>query len=269
MVRRPLLRWHGGKWNLAPWVIGFFPPHRCYVEPFGGAASVLLRKPRAYAEVYNDLDGDAVNLFRVLRSDRAGELVELVRLTPFARDEFKYAYAKTNDPVERARRLIVRSFMGFGSNGHARSTGFRANSNRSGTTPAHDWHNYPDALAMIVNRLQGIVIENRDAKLVMTAHDAPSTLHYVDPPYVLSTRSDPSKDYAVELSDDDHGELLAFLRGLKGTVIISGYAHDIYDAALHDWSRVERKHLADGARERTEVLWINRPANVDLLGAAA
>jgi DNA adenine methylase len=269
MTTRPVLRWHGGKWNLAPWVIGFFPPHKCYVEPFGGAASVLIRKPRAYAEVYNDLDGAVVNLFRVLRSERAEELVKLVRLTPFAREEFMSAYGEAEDEVERARRLIVRSFMGFGSNGHNRSTGFRANSNRSGTTPAHDWHNYPDALAHIVTRLQGIVIENRDAKQVMAAHDTPATLHYVDPPYVLSTRSDPSKDYHTELSDDDHADLLQFLRGLAGTVILSGYPHAEYDAALHDWHRVERKHLADGARERTEVLWINRAYNVDLLGAAA
>jgi DNA adenine methylase len=266
---RPVLRWHGGKWNLAPWVIGFFPPHRCYVEPFGGAASVLIRKPRSYAEVYNDLDGDAVNLFRVLRSDRAGELVELLRLTPFARDEFMEAYSQADDPVERARRLITRSFMGFGSNGHARSTGFRANSNRSGTTPAHDWANYPDALVGIVERLKGVVIENRDAKQVMATHDGPETLHYVDPPYVLSTRSDTSKDYAVELSDEDHDELLQFLRGLTGTVILSGYAHQLYDDALSDWHRVERKHLADGAKARTEVLWINRAHNVNLLGEAA
>lgn len=266
---RPLLRWHGGKWNLAPWVIGFFPPHRCYVEPFGGAASVLIRKPKSYAEVYNDLDGDAVNLFRVLRSDRAGELVEKVRLTPFSREDFRDAYEAVDDPVERARRLIVRSFMGFGSNGHARSTGFRANSNRSGTTPAHDWANYPDALAAIVKRLTGVVIENRDAKETMAAHDTPETLHYVDPPYVLATRSDTSKGYAVELSDDDHAELLTFLRTLKGAVILSGYAHSIYDEALTDWHRVERKHLADGARERTEVLWLSRPHNVNLLGEAA
>jgi DNA adenine methylase len=250
-------------------VLGFFPPHRCYVEPFGGAASVLIRKPRSYAEVYNDLDGDVVNLFRVLRSERANELVKLTRLTPFSRDDFKDAYEPVDDPVERARRLIVRSFMGFGSNGHARSTGFRANSNRRGTTPAHDWANYPDALAAIIDRLVGVVIENRDAKETMAAHDTPATLHYVDPPYVLATRSDTSKDYAVELSDDDHAELLDFLRGLRGTVILSGYAHSIYDDALTDWCRVERPHLADGARKRTEVLWINRPHNVNLLGEAA
>mgnify|MGYP000205820787 CR=1 FL=1 len=129
MPSRPVLRWHGGKWLLAPWIIEHFPPHRVYVEPFGGAASVLLRKPRSYGEVYNDLDEDVVNLFRVLRSDRAGELVEALRLTPFARREFNDAYAPTDNELELARQLIVRSFMGFDSAGHNRDngrTGFRA-----------------------------------------------------------------------------------------------------------------------------------------------
>jgi DNA adenine methylase len=195
-------------------------------------------------------------------------LVELVRLTPFARDDFQEAYCPIDDPVERARRLIVRSFMGFGSNGHNRKTGFRANSNRSGTTPARDWANYPDALARIVERLNGVVVEHRDAKEVMAAHDTPQTLHYVDPPYVLSTRSDAGSDYAHELSDDDHAELLEFLKTLRGTVVLSGYPHDLYDASLRDWRRIERPALADNAKPRTEVLWINR-ATADLFGEAA
>lgn len=257
---RPVLRWHGGKWLLAPWIIGHFPAHQIYVEPFGGAASVLLRKERCYAEIYNDLDQAVVGLFRVLRSERAAELVEALRLTPFARDEFTEAYGEAADVVEQARRLIIRSFMGFGSNGHNRSTGFRANSNRSGTTPAHDWANYPDCLEAVVARLRGVIVENKDAAAVMAQHDAETTLHYVDPPYVFDTRADLSKDYAHELSDDDHSELLTFLRGLRGMVVLSGYPSPLYDAALPDWRRVERKALADGARERTEVLWINAAA---------
>ncbi|MRN43442.1 MULTISPECIES: DNA adenine methylase [unclassified Brucella] len=268
-VSRPVLRWHGGKWLLAPWIIQHFPKHRIYVEPFGGAGSVLLRKDRAYAEVWNDLDGDVVNLFRVLRSAEASRLVEMLELTPFAREEFHAAY-RTDDacPVERARQLIIRSFMGFGSNGHARITGFRANSNRSGTTPARDWTNYPDALNGIIRRLAGVVIENRDAKRVMSAHDSADTLHYVDPPYVFSTRADMAKDYAHEMTDDDHAELLDFVRQLTGMVVLSGYPHDLYDAALSGWRRMDRVAFADGARERTEVLWIN-PRCAERLDAEA
>lgn len=254
---RPVLRWHGGKWVLAPWIIEHFPKHRVYVEPFGGAGSVLMRKPRAYAEIWNDLDGEVVNIFRVLRSSEAHRLVNALRLTPFSRSEFDQAYEVSDDPVERARRLVIRSFMGFGSNGHNRVTGFRANSNRSGTTPARDWVNYPESLVQVIERLYGVTVENKDAKAVMAQHDGPDTLHYVDPPYVFETRADMGDDYAHELTDDDHAELLVFLRGLAGMVVLSGYPSSLYDDALFDWRRVEREALADGAAKRTEVLWIN------------
>lgn len=257
---RPVLRWHGGKWLLAPWIISEMPKHRVYVEPFGGAGSVLLRKDRCYAEIWNDLDGHVVNLFQVLRSERACELVEALRLTPFASDEFAQAYQSTNCPVEMARRLIIRSFMGFGSNGHNRITGFRSNSNRSGTTPAHDWINYPDALVAVIERLQGVVVLNRDACEVMAAHDSAETLHYVDPPYVMDTRADGGADYAHEMSDSDHEGLLDFLDGLSGMVMLSGYPHDLYDIRLAHWTRITRKALADGAKARTEVLWLNPAA---------
>ena len=153
-VRRPILRWHGGKWKLAPWILGHFPQHRTYVEPFGGAASVLLQKPRSYAEIYNDLDGEVVNLFRVAR-DAGPELRRRLELTPFSREEFVESYVQTDDAIEQARRTVARAFMGFGSNAHNRATGFRANSNRSATTPAHDWNNYPSAFDAIIDRLRG------------------------------------------------------------------------------------------------------------------
>lgn len=257
---RPVLRYHGGKWRLAPWIIQHFPPHRVYVEPFGGAASVLMRKPRSYAEVYNDLDGEIVNLFRVLRSDRADELVRLLRLTPVARAEFVLSYEPDDDPVEQARRTVVRSFMGFGSNAHKRATGFRSNSNRSYTTPAHDWRNYPDAMGAMIERLRGVTIECRDAREVIEQHDSPETLYYVDPPYPSGTR-DRGPDYAHEMTDDDHRALAHVLRSVQGMVVLSGYACDLYDVELYpDWHRVEKAALADGARKRTEVLWLNEAA---------
>jgi DNA adenine methylase len=277
---RPVLRWHGGKWRLAPWIIGHFPPHRTYVEPYGGAASILMRKRPAYGEVYNDLDQEVVDLFRVLRdSTRSAELMDLLRLTPFARDEFRGAYEPTDDVIERCRRLIIRSFMGFGSNAHAsaekghRSTGFRASSARSGTTPAHDWANYPDAMAAMVARLAKVVIENRPAIEVMAHHDRRDTLHYVDPPYLHETRAQGNKYdlgwrmYRYEMSDDDHLELIDFLRNCVGMVVLSGYPAPLYDEQLGDWLRVEKTALADGARERTEVLWIN-PSAADALDRA-
>jgi DNA adenine methylase len=305
---RPILRYHGGKWILAPWIIGFFPEHRVYVEPYGGAASVLLRKERSYAEVYNDLDSEVVNLFRVAR-DNGTELLRVLALTPFAREEYQSAWHPTDDPLEQARRTVIRAFMGFGisavtmkrragTKGGQPGTGFRANSNNSGTTPAHDWRNfagtgfrtytgesdgrrnrhtlpcgdwatYGSALAPIIDRLRGVVIENKDAIEVMMTHDGTKTLHYVDPPYVHTTR-DAGVDYQHEMTDDDHRKLPAVLHELKGAVIVSGYACSLYDDELYaGWRRVERKALADGARERTEVLWLRNVESRGMLPGLA
>lgn len=264
---RSAISLNGGKWKLATWIISHFPPHRVYVEPFGGAASVLLRKPRSYAEVYNDKWGTVVNVFRVLRDpEQAAELERLLRLTPFARDEFEAAYRPGASDVERARQTILRSFAGFGSastNGEF-ATGFRANSNKSGTTPAHDWANFPRHIRQFTERLRGVVIESRDAVDVVEQHDGPQTLHYVDPPYPHSTRNMDRGNaaYACEMDDNDHRRLASALRGLRGMVILSGYPCDLYDGELYpDWHRVQREAHADGARDRIEVLWLNDAAH--------
>lgn len=265
-VQRPILRYHGGKWRLATWIIQHLAPHHTYVEPFGGAASVLLRKPRSAAEIYNDLDSEVVNLFRVAR-DRGNELREVLAMTPFAREEFAESYSETDDPLERARRIVIRSFQGFGSAAASgERTGFRSTSVRSGTSPAMDWRNYSNALDTITDRLQGVVIEQRDALAIMRHHDRPSTLHYVDPPYVHSTRStkvrhtDTGKSYRYELSDEAHLQLGMFLRDRQGMVVLSGYPCSLYDDLFHDWYRVSRHAYADGARDRTECLWLNQAA---------
>ena len=228
------------------------------MEPFGGSASVLIRKPRSYAEVYNDLDSEVVGLFRVLRNPvLAVELQKRICLTPFAREEFDEAYEKTNDPVECARRLIIRAYMGFGSDGHNPEngkTGFRSNSNRSGTTPAHDWTSYPKQLARFCERLEGVVIENRDAMEVMEQQDSEECLHFLDPPYMHDTRGS-KHAYRFEMSDEDHAKLLTFVATLKGSVVLCGYQNALYDSL--GWKSVRRLSMADGARERVEVLWFN------------
>lgn len=267
--RRPIIRYHGGKWKLAPWIIQNLPPHHTYVEPYGGGGSVLLRKPRSYAEVYNDLDQEVVNLFTMAR-DRGAELRRALELTPFARVEFDLSYQPSADPLEQARRTVVRAFQGFGSAAATgERSGFRSTSARSGTTPAHDWRNYPEAFASIIDRLRGVVIENRDALAVIEHHDRPGTLHYVDPPYVHSTRAPGNphckKGYRFEMSDDQHVALAGVLRSLRGMVVLSGYPSPLYEKLYADWTQVERPAMADGARPRTECLWLNVAAERGLL----
>lgn len=261
-VTRPALRYHGGKFRLAPWLMRFFPPHGCYVEPFGGAAGVLLRKPRVYAEVYNDLDADIVNLFRVLRDPVLREdLTQACRLTPYARDEFDQAYEPTDDPLERARRTCVRAAMGFGSAGATKATtGFRTDTRRKYGTAQHNWADYPAAIASIGERFTGVLIENRDALQVIESHDGPDTLHFVDPPYVHETRHMRNKGgYRHELDDAGHQRLLDLLQAVDGMVVLCGYDSPLY-AGLVGWERHTTESRISGGRGtslRTEVVWLN------------
>lgn len=270
-ITRPALRYHGGKFRLAPWVMQFFPPHHRYVEPFGGAAGVLLRKPRSYAEVYNDLDGDIVNFFRVVRDEeQRTRLVEACQLTPYARDEWAQCYEPTDEPVERARRTAVRAAMGFGSAGATKGRGgFRVDTARSYSTAMHNWADYPSSIQALGERMACVLIENRPAVEVMRQHDGPDTLHFVDPPYLPETRqiTNSSRYYRHELNADEHIELLDTLKALRGFVVLSGYPSALYENHLQGWTThtTEARIAAHrGTGTRTEVVWLN-PACADAL----
>ncbi|MGE4552988.1 MAG: DNA adenine methylase [Desulfovibrionaceae bacterium] len=266
-VPRPVLRYHGGKFRLAPWIVANLPAHVAYVEPFGGAASVLLHKPRAKVEVYNDLDDEVVGLFRVLRDpEAAGRLRDLVALTPFARGEYEAAFEPCDEPVERARRMLVRSFMGVSSNAATRKAraGFRRK--RMGeVTPAADWSSWPEAVGSMVERLRGVVVECRDALEVIRAYDEPGALIYADPPYPRETRTCHHASYRHELTDQDHEDLARALHGLRGAAVVSGYRCDLYDELYAGWRLVSRVARADRAARRTECLWISPGARLGLL----
>lgn len=275
-VTRPAIRYHGGKFRLAPWVLQHFPPHQCYVEPFGGAAGVLLQKPRAYGEVYNDLDAEMTNFFRVLRDPATrAQLLEALTLTPYSRAEFEEAWEPADCPVERARRTAVRAEMGFGSAGATKgSTGFRTDTRRTYGTAQHVWVAFPDKLAAVGQRFAGVLIEERPAIEVMAQHDGASTLHFVDPPYLPETRTrggGGGRYYRHEMSVEQHQELLAAVRDLQGMVVLCGYPSALYDAELPDWTRrttSARISSGRGTALRTEVLWLNPACQAALAGGA-
>jgi len=226
---------------------------------------------------------DGVGVIRKLR-ERGGSLPHFVFVTAYdqyAVEAFRLEATdyllkplekeRLAESIERARRTILRSFAGFGSaaTNAQHATGFRANSNRSGTTPAHDWAHYPAHVRSFTERLRGVVIENRPAAEIIRQHDAPDALHYVDPPYPHSTRNMQRGNaaYACEMSDDDHRELARTLRDCLGVVVISGYPCELYDTELYpDWYRFERAHFADGARRRIEVLWVSPGAPLQQRG---
>lgn len=256
---RPILRWHGGKWRLAPWVIAHFPPHQVYIEPFGGGASVLLRKPPAQTEIYNDLDGDVVNLFRVIR-ERPADLASALDLTPYARDEYDTLYGEPRSPVDAARMFVARSFMGMNSKGALQKSGFDTRVNPDGfVSRLNSFLAVSDEMAAVAQRLRGVIVENCDARDLVARYDRSDALIYADPPYLPDQRS--GKYYRHEMDTEAHKGLLAVLCRSTAMVVISGYPSSLYDQTLTNWHRVEVDARTDGGAARVEVLWINAAAS--------
>lgn len=260
---RPALRYHGGKWRDAGWIISHFPTHTCYVEPFGGGANVMLQKAPSPTEVYNDRCGEVVNFFRVLRTQKE-RLVEQVRLTPWSREEYRLSYEWHPDAVERARRFFVRSWQGVGGVKSDNLRGWRyVTAQRDATIPRR-FLDLSD-LQATAERLQGVQIENDDWSAVLSRYDGSETLFYVDPPYVANTRSKShQKAYAFEMDDSDHEALLRQLCSVEGMVVLSGYDCDLYADYVGDWNRVEKKgRTSADSTEATEVLWFNEAAQAN------
>ena len=260
---RPPLRYYGGKWRIAPWIISFIPQHDCWVEVFGGAGGVTLRKPRSKIEVWNDLDNQVFNFYRVLRNpEQLAQLVRGVDLTPFSRAEFELSFEQTNDPVEAARRFCVRTQFGHGtaSIDPRDANGFRSGDFKAGKSYAREWAGIPEAIVVAANRMQGVTIENLDYRKLIPKFDHPKAVMYVDPPYPMSTRTAGGKGYVHELSDEQHRELHWMLSRLKAKVLVSGYECRLYGELYRDWYRAEKQTTASGqlgAVPRTEVLWRN------------
>ena len=258
---RPALRYYGGKWRLAPWIVGHFPPHTCYVEPFGGAASVLLRKPPARYEVYNDFDGEIVGFFRVLR-ERPDELIRAIERTPFARAEVNLACAPAPpdlDPVERARRVYVRAWQGRHGLPAAGPMGWRFE--RAATrhsTAVDDWRDITHLWA-VAERFRAVQLECDDALRVIARFDTPDTLVYADPSYPAATRSArwATVAYQHELTDDQHRQLATVLHHVAGMVAVSGYPCPLYQELYGDWVTVSRTCPTHGRRRATEALWLS------------
>jgi DNA adenine methylase len=258
-VPAPVLRYYGGKWALAPWIISHFPPHMNYLEPCGGAASVLLRKPRSKLETYNDVDSQVVSFFQVLR-DSPRELIRRIKLTPWARAEYQLCCAPGEDPIENARRFFAASWMSLqGGAPEKTSRVWRVNKHAKDryTLAVWDMQRVADALRRVARRFIGVQIENRDALDVIKRYDNRDTLVYFDPPYVAGTRSN-SNTYRFEVDKRFHVKAAKALHDFSGYVVVSGYACPLYDDLYRNWIRKDRAARANGGCKRTESIWLSQ-----------
>lgn len=271
---KPPAPYYGGKTRLAPWIVSLMPAHQRYIEPFMGTCSVLLAKPPSRFEVINDLDGDVVTFFRMLR-DQPEQLERICRLTPYARDEFNACRDQRTDEVadlERARRWWVRVSQGFNSKPGDARNGWSISAR--GTYGPGRQVNAVTRFDEIAERLRGVAIENTAAADVIARFDDVDALIYCDPPYLGTTRTTRSRREREEanaythelLTEDGHREIAAVLAGARGHVLLSGYDSPLYDELYDGWWRVEASvvrvaasHVDQAERRAIEVVWSNRP----------
>jgi DNA adenine methylase len=236
------------------------------VEPYCGAASVFFQKPKSKSEIINDLSDDIVNIFEVLRDkEKAIELERLLRLTPLSYKEYMTSREPTTEPIERARRSIYQSFSTIGTDGISRQlSGFRGLKNHeSGITAGQEWARYPDVIKAFTDRLKGVIIEHRPALHVIKIYDSPSTLFYLDPPYMMDSRAQRRKLYKHEMgkgNDEEmelHTDLSKVLHNIKGMAIISGYKSELYTSLYPDWRMVSTAARAQSNSPRVEYLWLS------------
>jgi DNA adenine methylase len=266
--------YYGGKFSHLDFILPLLPTNFIhYCEPFGGSAAVLINRPPAPVETYNDLDSEVVNFFECLR-DHGKELVRLISLTPFSRAELVKALtpAAGLTSLERARRFFVRARQTRTGLAQTSSEGRWAHcvltSRAEMAGAVSRWLGSVEGLPEIVQRLQRAQIENAPATEVILRYDSPQTLFYCDPPYPHEARGD-SKAYGYEMTDREHEELAKVLRAVRGAVALSGYRCPLMDRLYSDWHRVDADtRLCNSSKgERTESLWINYdPASLPVQG---
>ena len=260
--------WYGGKAYYAKWIIDRFPKHRVYIEPFGGAANILLRKRPSDVEVFNDLDERVINFFRVLRSpEQLRELQRLTTLTPYSRKEFGdlAEMPEPGEPIERAWWFFVRCRQALGGIGMSQITASSwassARTRRMMAEPVSKYLSAIEGLEVIAERFRTVLIECLPALMLVQRYDSDDVFFYCDPPYLPETRHNgEASTYGKEMSREDHSFMLESLRNCKGAVMISGYASELYDSTLKGWTRREmegKAHLANSGQSRTEVIWMN------------
>ena len=263
--RRIIFGWYGGKFSHLDWLLPLLPECHHYCEPFAGSGAVLLNRMPSPVETYNDIDGEVVNFFQVLR-DQHEELIRAIALTPFSREEYYRAIHTTNgvSDVERARCFYIKARQTRTGLAQTASLGRWANcknTSRAGMSGVVSrWLGGVGALDDIAQRLMRVQIENRPAVDVIRLYDSPKTLFYCDPPYLHATRGD-VKSYGFEMDEEQHREFAEVVNVCSGMVAVSGYGHPLMDKLFEPgkWFKTlgARKTIHSTKGTRQEVLWTN------------
>lgn len=257
---KSMLRYPGSKWRIAEWIISHFPKHKSYLEPFFGSGAVLFNKSASNIETVNDLNGDVVNLFKVIRENPEA-LAGAVYFTPHSREEYERAWNDSPEKdVEKARIFLVKSLQSHGFRSYKKSGWKNDIAGRERAYAARHWNELPDIIWEAAERLKQVQIEQMDAIELIKRFNHPEVLIYADPPYLLSTRT--GKQYDFEMTTEwEHCRLLEALMDHKGYVVLSGYDSELYNEYLKEWSKAEIQSNAEKGLYRVETIWMNYQDN--------
>lgn len=253
----PVLKYPGSKWRIADQIVQRIPDHHTYCEPFFGSGAVFFRKPPSNIELINDLDNDVSNLFKCIR-DSSEKLAAVVAAIPYSRYEYERAfYARDEtDPYQRAADFLTRCWQSYGFRTNEHRVGWKIDvQGRESMYALRKWYDLPDHILETAERLRRVQIDNRPAIEIIKQFDYPNVFMYIDPPYLMETRT--GKQYRHEMTDADHGELLELLVTLDAKVMISGYESDMYNDILKGWHKEQFKSHAEYGSSRVETVWMN------------
>lgn len=261
---RNVLKYPGSKWNIASQIVDLIPKHHSYVEPFFGSGAVLFNKAPSPIETINDLDSDVVNLFKCIQQD-SERLARLVMTTPFSREVYDNQFDSLNENkqyisnYQKAAEFLIKCWQGHGFRTNGPKVGWKNDVvGRERAYALWNWYRLPEWIIDIAERLRMVQIENRPALEVIKRFDYENVFMYIDPPYLLGTRT--GKQYKHEMNDADHVELLEQIMQSKAKIMISGYQSEMYNDYLKDWKKISFSSCAEHGKPRTETVWMNYDA---------
>lgn len=261
---KAIFRYPGSKWSIADWIIAHFPENyerMVYLEPFVGSGAVFFNKKPGTVETINDLDSDIVNLFQVLR-EHPEDLKRALDLTPYSREEYDRSFEPCDEPVEKARRYMVKTTQAIGAKMHNNEKcGWSNHKQMKIGGTACKWAGITGTIDEAASRLRGdtthlVQIEHMDALKLIARYNNSDTLMYLDPPYLRSTRKSGAL-YNHEMDEAEQVLLLDMITKSRAKIIISGYESDLYNRRLAGWYKDSTQSRTTSTAMATETIWMN------------
>jgi DNA adenine methylase len=265
MKKLSLIKTHGGKYFLSKWLINKFPPNYTqlvYGEPFAGGANTWLQKEPSTVEFLNELHYPTYLIHKIML-ERPDELCQSLNCESYDETVFNFwlnFIPPTDELLIAKREIILRRF----SRGGLKKT-FAWSDRLRGGRPGDEnaWINFLASFPLLKQRYQAsnLTITNEDAITLMQRLDANGVFFYCDPPYLHETRKS-TKAYDLEMTDQQHAELLDFCVQAQSKILISGYLSTLYRKKLKCWNQ-HRKTVKNNSgqnsikQQRTEIMWSN------------